>query len=95
MPFRLSFAPLERWFAVREQKLDKRALAQDLGFYFLSSLTPALVMGFPLAMIAELGRALLPAGLLQASASLPLLPRLSLAFESSGSRIARPCRIDS
>nr|WP_233170708.1 sterol desaturase family protein [Herbaspirillum sp. ASV7] len=74
------FAPLERWFAVREQKLDKRALAQDLGFYFLSSLTPALVMGFPLAMIAELGRALLPAGLLQASASLPLLPRLSLAF---------------
>lgn len=74
------FVPLERWLAVREQRLERRALAQDLGFYFLSSLTPALVMGLPLAWVAELGRSVLPASLLQTSASLPLGWRLLLAF---------------
>ncbi len=46
------FAPLERLFALHPQKLFRKAILTDLGYYFLSSLIPSLLLGVPLAFVA-------------------------------------------
>ena len=51
------FVPLERLFAVHPQKVLRKGIGADLGYYFLSSLLPALL----------LERAARPAGLGRAS----------------------------
>ncbi len=48
----LIFAPLERLFALHPQKLFRKAILTDLGYYFLSSLIPSFLLSAPLAFIA-------------------------------------------
>lgn len=74
------FVPLERWFSLRRERPRGRAMLADLGFYFLSSLAPALLLSLPLALVAELGRHLLPQSVAQAVVGLPPAARLLLAF---------------
>lgn len=46
------FLPLERLFALHPQKIFRKAIAVDLGYYFLSSLLPGVVLAVPLALVA-------------------------------------------
>ena len=74
------FMPLERWFALRKTRPDRRALLQDLSYYFLTSLIPAFLLGLPLALIAQASQHIIPAEVTASVAALPLGLRLLLAF---------------
>jgi sterol desaturase/sphingolipid hydroxylase (fatty acid hydroxylase superfamily) len=74
------FVPLERWFAVRNGKPGRAERWQDLGFYFLSSLLPALLLATPLAMLAVFIESLLPPAWPAALGALPFGARLALSF---------------
>lgn len=74
------FAPLERWFAVRRSRLWRAGAASDLGWYFISSLTPALLLGLPLALVAGVVHTVVPDSYYAAVGALPLWLRLLLAL---------------
>jgi hypothetical protein len=44
------FAPIERIFALRRQKIFRKEFAVDLGYYFLNGLLPGLVLGAPISL---------------------------------------------
>jgi hypothetical protein len=71
------FIPLERLFALRPKKIFRKAVVTDVGYYFLNSLVPAFLLGFPLAAVALGTRHFEPAGFLKLMAGLPLWARLS------------------
>ena len=70
------FVPVERLFALRPEKVFRKAVWADLGFYFLSSLVPGLVLGFPMAMIAIAGHRVVPWAFQDAVAHAPLWVRM-------------------
>jgi sterol desaturase/sphingolipid hydroxylase (fatty acid hydroxylase superfamily) len=69
------FVPLERVFAVHPQKVLRKGIVTDIGYYFLSSLFPALLLGPPLGLLAWVVRQAVPTGVLEAAAALPLWAR--------------------
>jgi sterol desaturase/sphingolipid hydroxylase (fatty acid hydroxylase superfamily) len=69
------FVPLEQLFAVHPRKVFRKGIGVDLGYYFLSSLLPALLLSLPLGLLAWAVRHFVPGGLLAATASLPLWAR--------------------
>ena len=71
------FIPLERLFALHPKKIFRKAVVTDVGYYFLNSLLPAFLLGFPLAAVALGTRHFEPAGFLKLMAGLPLWARLS------------------
>lgn len=73
------FVPLERLFALRPKKIFRKAVVTDLGYYFLNSLVPAFILGFPLAGLAWATRHFEPAGFLATVSGLPLWLRLTAA----------------
>ena len=74
------FVPLERLFALHPQKVFRKDIATDLGYYFISGLVPSLFLSPPLALLAWGARALLPAGLTLAAAQWPLWQRVAVAL---------------
>ena len=74
------FTPLERLFAVHPKKIFRKDVAADLFYYFLISLTPALVLSAPTAALAWSVHHLLPAVYLHWIAAMPLLLRALLSF---------------
>jgi hypothetical protein len=48
--FAAVFAPIERIFALRRQKIFRKEFAVDLGYYFLNGLLPGLVLGAPISL---------------------------------------------
>jgi sterol desaturase/sphingolipid hydroxylase (fatty acid hydroxylase superfamily) len=76
----LIFIPLERLFAVHPQKILRRETASDLGFYFLSSFLPHLVLIVPLAIAAYVSYTLVPWQVHAAVAAWPLWLRGLSAF---------------
>lgn len=74
------FVPLERLFTLRPQKMLRTAILTDLGYYFLSSLLPALLLAAPLAALAWAAHSLVPPGLVAAVAHWPLWLRLVTAL---------------
>jgi sterol desaturase/sphingolipid hydroxylase (fatty acid hydroxylase superfamily) len=72
----LIFVPLERLFAVRPQKFFRKALAQDVGYYFISGLVPSLLLAFPLSIAAVGAHALVPYRMQVAVAAWPLWQRI-------------------
>lgn len=74
------FLPLERWLAVRQGRPARADLASDLGYYFLSSLLPAILLSVPLGLAAVIAQRFIPAGVPATMAALPLAARLALAF---------------
>jgi sterol desaturase/sphingolipid hydroxylase (fatty acid hydroxylase superfamily) len=72
----LVFIPLERLFSVRPQNFFRKALFQDLGYYFISGLVPGMLLAFPLAMVAMGVHAIVPPGMQAAVAAWPLRYRL-------------------
>lgn len=74
------FVPLERFFGQRHAGRSKVELAGDLGFYFLSSLLPALLLAVPLALVAVAGQRLLPDAVPAALGALPLWAKVALGL---------------
>lgn len=74
------FVPLERLFALRPQRILRRGVAVDLGYYFLSSLLPGLLLSAPLAIVAWSAHSLVPAGLHASVAAWPVWLRALVAF---------------
>jgi sterol desaturase/sphingolipid hydroxylase (fatty acid hydroxylase superfamily) len=70
------FVPLERLFAVRPQKFFRKALAQDVGYYFISGLVPSLLLAVPLSLAAVAAHHLVPYRLQVAVAARPLWQRI-------------------
>ena len=74
------FAPLERLFALHPQKLFRKAIATDLGYYFLSSLIPSLLLGVPLALVASAVHHSIPVAFTSAVAGWPTWLRIAVAL---------------
>jgi sterol desaturase/sphingolipid hydroxylase (fatty acid hydroxylase superfamily) len=74
------FVPLERLFAVHPQKILRKGIGVDLGYYFLSSLLPALLLSVPLGLLAWVVHRAVPGSLLAATAALPLWARAMLGL---------------
>ena len=74
------FTPLERLFALYPQKIFRKAIVTDLGYYFLSSLIPSLLLSLPLALIAWTVHRFIPVGFLAVIAAWPLALRVVVAL---------------
>jgi sterol desaturase/sphingolipid hydroxylase (fatty acid hydroxylase superfamily) len=74
------FTPLERLFALYPQKIFRKAIVTDLGYYFISSLVPSFLMSVPLAFIAWTVHRYIPVGFLATIADLPLAVRVVMAL---------------
>jgi sterol desaturase/sphingolipid hydroxylase (fatty acid hydroxylase superfamily) len=70
------FVPLERVFAAHPQKIFRKGIGVDLGYYFLSSLLPALLLSAPVGLLAWAVHRAVPAGFLAAAAAQPLWVRI-------------------
>lgn len=73
------FTPLERFFALHPKKIFRKAIATDLGYYFLNSLVPAILLATPLAVVAWAVHRFIPAGLTATIAALPLWARVTVS----------------
>lgn len=76
----LIFVPLERLFALHPQKFFRKALAQDVGYYFISSLVPGLLLALPLSLVAVAAHAVVPHTLQATVAAWPLWQRVVVGF---------------
>ncbi len=74
------FLPLERLFALHPRQVFRRAIAVDLGYFFLSSLLPGLVLAAPLGLLAAAGHRLLPTGCQDFIAALPFWQRAVISL---------------
>ncbi len=74
------FVPIERWFALRPQKLLRKDIAADLGYYFINSLVPGFVLGLPLAVLAAGAHRVMPGAWQDAVEGAPLWLRLPAAL---------------
>lgn len=74
------FVPLERAFAQSPARLVRPQLGNDLFYYFLSSLLPAVVLAAPLALLAMAVRAVVPPGFHDTVQGLPLWLGLALGL---------------
>ena len=74
------FAPLERLFAIRPKKIFRKAIVTDLGYYFLNSLAPSIMLGVPLAFVAWGVHRVIPTGFTMAIATWPLSLKLAVSL---------------
>jgi sterol desaturase/sphingolipid hydroxylase (fatty acid hydroxylase superfamily) len=74
------FVPLERLFALQPQKLFRKDIGIDLGYYFISGLVPSLLLSPPLALLAWGAHSLLPDALTTTVAHWPLWQRVMVAL---------------
>jgi sterol desaturase/sphingolipid hydroxylase (fatty acid hydroxylase superfamily) len=74
------FVPLERLFAARPKKLLRRAFFTDLGYYFIGSMIPKLLLIVPLSALAWAAHRAVPGGLYALTAQLPVGLRLLAAL---------------
>lgn len=71
------FLPLERLFPLQRQKILRKGIGVDLGYYFLSSLLPGLVLAVPLSFVAMGAHRVIPTSLHAEVAAWPLWLRAS------------------
>jgi sterol desaturase/sphingolipid hydroxylase (fatty acid hydroxylase superfamily) len=74
------FVPLERSYPVRSRKLFRKGLVADLGYYFLSSMVPRMLLVLPLSATAWLVHRFLPGDFYQRMGDMPTGLRLGLAL---------------
>ncbi|MGA7412667.1 MAG: sterol desaturase family protein [Bryobacteraceae bacterium] len=74
------FVPLERLWAQHPQKVFRRGFLTDLGYYFLNSLLPKLLLTLPLSVIARELHHSVPSALYARAADMPLLLRFAAAL---------------
>ena len=74
------FVPLEHYFSVRPAAFFQKGWLVNLGWYFINSLTPILVLGPPAALLAWMVHTVLPDSFTGAAANLPLWARMVAAM---------------
>jgi len=74
------FVPLERLFTLRQAANRRKALPSDLGFYFLNSLVPTLLMAVPLSLLVTVVRQFTPSAYSDAVGTLPFWAILILGL---------------
>jgi len=74
------FVPLERLFAAHPQKILRKQIGIDLGYYVLNSLLVALLISIPLGILAWAAHKSIPGSVLAATAALPLWSRVLLGL---------------
>jgi sterol desaturase/sphingolipid hydroxylase (fatty acid hydroxylase superfamily) len=74
------FVPLERLFALHPQKIFRKAILTDVGYYFLSSLVPGFLLAFPLALVAWLVHHAIPGSFTSAVTAWPTWLRIVAAL---------------
>jgi len=67
----LIFVPLERLFAAHPQKILRKGIGADLGYYFITSLLPAAVLSGPIGLLAWMIHRAVPNSFLEITASWP------------------------
>ena len=72
----LIFVPLEHLFGLRRQKFFRKGLAQDLGYFFINGLAPALLLAVPLSLVALFAHAVVPLRIQATVADWPLWQRI-------------------
>lgn len=70
------FLPLERLFSLHPRKFFSKALAQDLGYYFVSGLVPSMLLAMPLSIAAMLAHSVMPPAVQTTVAAWPLWLRI-------------------
>jgi sterol desaturase/sphingolipid hydroxylase (fatty acid hydroxylase superfamily) len=70
------FVPLERLFAAHPQKLLRKGIVVDLGYYVINSLVIAFLLSIPIGLMAWVAHKFLPPCVVAATASLPLWARV-------------------
>ncbi|BDT69679.1 hypothetical protein os1_38710 [Comamonadaceae bacterium OS-1] len=70
------FVPLERLFALHPAKMLRRDIWTDVGYYFINSLLPAVLLSIPLAALATVAHHVVPAEWHTAVQSWPLWARV-------------------
>jgi sterol desaturase/sphingolipid hydroxylase (fatty acid hydroxylase superfamily) len=70
------YEPLERLIAARPQKVLRKAIGTDLGYYFLNSLVPAMLLSAPIGVVAWAAHQVVPRELLATAAAWPLWARM-------------------
>jgi sterol desaturase/sphingolipid hydroxylase (fatty acid hydroxylase superfamily) len=74
------FLPLERLFAKNPQKILRKELVNDLGYFFLNGVLVTTVFTLPVAAIAWIANKLVPASFLQIVAAWPLWVTLPVSL---------------
>jgi sterol desaturase/sphingolipid hydroxylase (fatty acid hydroxylase superfamily) len=74
------FVPLERLAALHPRKILRKGVAVDIGFYFLNSLLPTLLLGLPMAALVAIAHRIVPPGYYAWVAGLPLWLQLAATF---------------
>ncbi|MGB6450964.1 MAG: sterol desaturase family protein [Steroidobacteraceae bacterium] len=74
------FLPLESLFSQRKQKILRRPLLSDIGFYFISGLIPQLLLAVPLLLAAYVAYYFVPWRVHVAVDALPIWLRALAAF---------------
>lgn len=74
------FIPLERLFAARPERVFRKAVWTDLGFYFFSSFVPALLLSAPVALLAWAARGIMPGIVTETVAHWPLWARVAASI---------------
>lgn len=74
------FLPLEQLFALRRRDLFSKRFASDLGYYFINSLIPGLLLGVPLMLAAWAGQHAVPYRVQAMVAAWPLWQRIVVGF---------------
>jgi sterol desaturase/sphingolipid hydroxylase (fatty acid hydroxylase superfamily) len=70
--FAAVFVPIERFFALHRQKILRKEIAVDLGYYFLNGLLPGLMLGPPISVAVLAIHQVVPGGVLAAIAGWPI-----------------------
>ena len=70
--FAAVFVPIERFFALHRQKIFRKEIAVDLGYYFLNGLLPGLMLGPPISVAVLAIHQVVPGGVLAAIAGWPI-----------------------
>jgi sterol desaturase/sphingolipid hydroxylase (fatty acid hydroxylase superfamily) len=66
------FVPIERFFALHRQKIFRKEIAVDLGYYFLNGLLPGLMLGPPISVAVLAIHQVVPGGVVAAIAGWPI-----------------------
>jgi sterol desaturase/sphingolipid hydroxylase (fatty acid hydroxylase superfamily) len=77
------FVPLERLFAAHPQKILRKGIDADLGYFFITSLVPIALLSGPMAMVAWIIHRAVPNSFLSISASWPLWLKAVTALVAS------------
>jgi len=74
------FVPVERFFALRQEKVLRKEFWNDIGYYLVNGLLLGTLMAFPVAGLALLAHHFVPGFVLQTAQDLPLWARVPLVL---------------